>query len=366
MSDEIKILLTGDIHLGAEQSPVPPTMRVNTFKKITSLAREHDLLLIAGDLLDSPAVDDDLVELISNELKAVRAAGTEVILSPGKGELLPNGVVADVVKDIGCSMVFENPVYSEPFVFQKNGQEVFVYGKPAPIALETLKAHREKDEGFHIGLYYIDFSMEKNRSLVKGGTFDFFAMGSMHNFRMFKVHDRIIGVYPGSPEACDISESGERYVVSMQVNGNAIQSIKRLSVNSIRLKSELVDCGAYGGTESLLEDIVRKATKRELLNITLEGNRDFALTDDFTEKLKAKYYDVRLEDISLPTFNSFYKEFCGEESIRGEAFRILKEQMTNREEDGDIPSDSIRMILKKLIDGGIDDVEEWLCDMSNA
>ena len=40
--------------------------------------------------------------------------------------------------------------------------------------------------------------------------------------------------------------------------------------------------------------------------------------------------------------------------------------MANREDDGDIPSDSIRMMLKKLIDGGIDDVEEWLCDMSNA
>jgi len=363
MSDQIRILLTGDIHLGAEQSPVPPSMRVNTFKKITSLAREHDLLLIAGDLLDSPAIDGNLVELISNEFKAVRAAGTEVLLSPGKGELLSSGVVADVLKNIGCSAVFENPVYSEPFVFKKNGQEVFVYGKPAPIALETLKVHREQEEGFHIGLYYIDFSMEKNRSLIKGGTFDFFAMGSMHNFRMFKVHDRIIGVYPGSPEACDFTESGERYVVSMQVHGNTIQNIKRLSVNSVRLKSELVDCGAYGEIESLLEDISRKATKRELLKITLEGNRDFALTDDFTEKLKAKYFDVIYEDVSLPTFDSFYEQFCGEESIRGETFRILKDRMTNREEDGDIPSDSIRMMLKKLIDGGIDDVEEWLCDM---
>ncbi len=366
MGEGIKILLTADIHLGGDSYPLPASVRISTFKKITSLAREHDLLLIAGDLLDSPHVSGDTIEMISNEFQAVRAGGTEIVLSPGNGEVHPNGVVADVLPKLGCSAVFDNSFYSEPFRFKNNGQEVYVYGKPAPVAFETLKVYRETEGDFHIGLYYLDFSLEKNRSLISGSTIDFFAMGSMHSFRMFKVHSRIIGVYPGSPEAMDLTEEGERYVVSMKVDENEIQSIKRLSVNSIRLKNETVDCSTYGEIDTLVDDFSSKASRRDLLKLVLEGDRDFPLSGNILEKLKKSYYDILIEDRTLPTLSSYYEEYCDEESIRGETFRILKERLKNRGTDDEVSPHEIRMILKKLMENGIDAAEEWLCDTSNA
>lgn len=366
MGEGIKILLTADIHLGGDSYPLPASVRTSTFKKITSLAREHDLLLIAGDLLEDPGVSSEIIELITNEFQAVRAGGTEIVLSPGGGEIHSNGVVSEVLQKLGCSVIFDNSVYSEPFVLKKKGQTVYVYGKPAPVSLEKLKEHRETEGDFHIGLYYLDFSLEKNRSLISGPSLDFFALGSMHSFRMFKVHDRIIGVYPGSPEATDLAEEGERYVVSMKVEGNDIQSIKRLSVNSVRLKNETIECSAYGEIDTLAEDLSNRASRREFLKLVLEGDRDFPLSGNILEKLKKSYYDILVEDNTLPTLSSYYEEFGEEESIRGEAFRILKERLENRGSDDELSPYEIRMIFKKLMENGINAAEEWLCDTSNA
>lgn len=366
MTDGLKILLTADIHLGNETPLLPAAVRKNTFKKISSLAREHDLLLIAGDLVDNPGVSEEMLDLIRKEFQAIRAAGTEIVLSPGGGEVLDNGVVADIVSDLGCSAVFENSVYSEPFRIKRHGQEVYIYGRPTPVSLEGLKVHRESEEGFHIGLYYLDFSLEKNRSLLAGSAIDFFALGSMHSFRMFKMHGRIIGVYPGSPEALDLTETGERYVVSMKILDNSIESIKRLSVNSVRVRNETVDCSAYGEVETLIEDLTRNASKREFLNLQLMGDRGFPLSEQALERIRKVLHDLHVEDKTLPTLNSYCEEYGAEESIRGEAFRILRERLEGKEGDEEFPLYEIRMILKNMLESGIEAVEDWLCDMSNV
>ena len=55
----MKILLMADLHLGAvsPDTGIDDSVRLDTFKKIVSLAHEHDILIIAGDLFEGPFAD---------------------------------------------------------------------------------------------------------------------------------------------------------------------------------------------------------------------------------------------------------------------------------------------------------------------
>ena len=102
---EIKILLTSDIHLGlgGAGAPVPEKARMNTFKRIVSLAREHDILLIAGDLIDCVALDKETLDVIRAEFNGLRESNVEILLTPGPGELTPEKTVAPFFIDMGST-----------------------------------------------------------------------------------------------------------------------------------------------------------------------------------------------------------------------------------------------------------------------
>jgi DNA repair exonuclease SbcCD nuclease subunit len=84
----IKILLTSDIHLGAESPSIPirASDRLMTLKKIITLAKDHDVLLIAGDLFNSHNPEESLVSDVSRLFAYLKKQGTTVLISPGEHE----------------------------------------------------------------------------------------------------------------------------------------------------------------------------------------------------------------------------------------------------------------------------------------
>jgi len=373
MSGEIKVLVTSDLHLGLAESPVSMEIRLRTFQKIISLAMENDILMISGDLFDAAGVDDLVMKTVNNEFKKLREKGTEILYCPGMAEIR-DGAYTPSINNIDATRVFTQQEAISPYYYEKDGQMLVIYGAPALYPFSPDQRLRSDDDGFHLGLFHVNFNPESsqqnnsdldayrmNRNDIKTMGLDFYIFGYNHTFKMFKIQDKIIAAYPGSPEAAAMEETGDRYVLSFSIIDNAIQNIRRLAVNTITMDSLVLDCASYSSFYSITAQIEARKSKKVFLTATLIGNRNYPIDPDTLKKFHGEFYALRLIDVSTPTMEMFFTVYGHEESVRGEMLRIIKEMIQN----GDIPSgvsdDNITQIIKHLVAGDSDALEEWLC-----
>ena len=378
-SKTIKILLTSDIHVGLDKKGflISEKIRNSTFKKIISLARDHDLLLIAGDLIDNVNIDIKLLNMIKSEIKFLQDNGTEVIYTPGLGELKEDGTVSSVVSDLNVKYIFNNPEFTGPYNFKYDDQNIYIYGKPAVNGNDLSNIKKETLDGFHIGLFHVDYDSKVNNDLselqaysidkndIRELDLDFYALGHNHKFKIFKAVDRIIGVYPGSPESSSYKETGDRYVISIEINNNEIQYIKRLTVNSLKIDEIVYDCSNGKDFNSVMEDMLEKKSKRVIQRLILKGERNFEIPKQL-KILKNVFYNFQIIDESNFSLDFLLNEYADENSIRGEFYKILKEKIEQNEISKEIDLKDLAISLNILTKKGFESLEEWLCNLSNA
>ncbi len=369
----IKILLTSDTHLGIGDSavPIPETVRMATFRKICALAAEHDLLLIAGDFFHGDSVLKETVEIVAREFSALREKNVEVVYTPGDHEITEGGNPHPYLYQAGASHIFSGPGEADVYSFRRHNQRLFIYGLPATGNNDIAGIRKQAGEGFHIGLFHADFNLGDDResakvyilqkSDIKSLNLDFYALGHHHFFRLFKFQNRIIGAYPGSPEAVSFNETGDRYVLSISIENNEIYQIKRLTVNAVKLKDVALDCTEARSCMDLTEILQKNRSPRTLLRITLNGFRKFHLGEDLYNEFASEYYKLILEDKTSPSMDILIEEFSRENSLRGEFYTFLRDKMAQQDFPADVDLEEISRILNGISRKGHYSPEEWLC-----
>ena len=375
MENDIKILFMSDLHLGMKIDDVhiPDYARVNTFKRIIAIAREHDLLLIGGDLIDHTEIGGDIIDLIKAEFRNLRKAGTEIIYTPGIGELNERGTIPPFLLDFTVSCLFSNVINSIPYLYIKDGQKLYIYGVPATAGYDITKIRKVSEDGFHIGLFHVDVDFERDASEalvyriqkhdIRSLGLDFYAFGFNHNFRMFKIMERIVGVCPGSTESTSFNDAGDRYAISIIIRENKLFQIKRLTVNTMKLYRNSIDCSdliTMGPIKELLEN---NRSKKIIQKLILSGSRNFVLRHEELKKYSGEFFRLDIVDESLPTLDSLVEEFQYENSIRGEFFKILKDQIDQNRIPHDIDSADLSQALDRITRGGFGNLEDWLCNL---
>ena len=371
----IKILLTSDIHLGIKRDELPITedIRINTLKRIISLAMDHDLLLIAGDFFDNFDVSKKTVELVSKEFLKLKNNNIEIIYTPGESELDKNGNLLPYISDnLNITHVFNDINDVKPFLFTKIDQIIYIYGFPASAKIEMSHIKKTSSDGFHIGLFHVDFNIMNdnkdnsrvytlNKSDIKTLDLDFYALGHNHHFKLFKYLNRIIGAYPGTPESTSLSETGERYILSLIIKDNDIYQIRRLNVNSITVKDIKIDCST-GTSDKIIHDIlIKNKSPKSILEATLTGRRSFPLNLNNLESHKADFLNLKITDHSIPEIEILIEEFINEPSLRGKFFSVLNEKITKGEVPPHINIDELTNIMNTITRTGEYIPEEWLC-----
>lgn len=374
MESDIRLLFVSDLHLGIDDgaSGVPHNARAATFRRIASLARDHDVLLVGGDLIDDPSVGGEVADLISVEFGKIREAGTEIVYAPGKGETGGLGAVPGFISGLPLSRLFVDAGCEAPWAFSKEEGRLFVYGAPADSGFDVASVERVPEEGYHLGLFHVDMDYEEDArsSLVhrlrKEGRrepeLDFYAFAFSHRFRMFKSLDRIVGVCPGSPEAATPEETGDRYAVSIVVRDSRLYQLKRLTVNTMRLHHDRVDCSdlvTMGPIKDLLE---RNRSKKAIQRLVLAGERDFVLRRDELGEYAREFSRLDIDDRSVPTLDALVEEFMNDSALTGEFFRILKERVAAGI-PADIDARDLALSLERITRQGYADLEEWLCGL---
>jgi DNA repair exonuclease SbcCD nuclease subunit len=381
METEIKILLTSDMHLGIlhDDIKIPNSARINTFKKITTLARNHDILLIAGDLIDSPNISSDIIDVIKAEFTQLRNQNIEIIYTPGRGEVTPDGGLVSFLYDLPLSHIFLKAENAEPFIFTRDNQTIYFYGIPPFSGFDISKIRKIAENGFHMGLFHVDFDMERNggedshyklqKQDLKNLGLDFYALGHRHNFKLFKIADKIIGAYPGTPEATSFNETGDRYAISMYIKENAISQIRRLAVNTMKLHENIFNCEEYKSLDSLYELLNTNKSKKVVQRIVFSNYRTFKLDYVGIKKYETFFYDLQIVDQSFPSLDLLVSEFENEDTIRGEFFRIFKnfrEKLSQNDILNEIDIKDMAETLHMITNYEVESLEEWLCNLLSA
>jgi len=323
--DTVKILLTSDIHLGIERlSPlISRDERFNTFKNIASIAAEHDIFLMAGDILHTGLIDKSYFDAINSELADVIGKGTEIYCTPGSGEMEQPVSFPGILSGLKTTWTFSGENNSTMIKSDKG--DIFIYGTPADIT-------RKEKNGFHLGLFYADFSPQSTekkepgsigKKEIKNMNLDFFALGKNHSFRVFRFSERILGAYPGTPEPCSLDECGERFVISIEVEDNRINSFKRIPVNTVTVNTHEIDCTTITSEKELISSIKNSGNRDTMYRIELLGSRNFAAGRILKEELTGYYRGLKIIDRTLLSQAAFMEESSSGNGFKGMFFRNL-------------------------------------------
>ena len=354
----MRILLTSDLHLGIDErtAAVPGPARMNTFRKICALAADHDLFLIAGDLFHdsgNPAALDAVIGAASQELAALCGRGVAVLFSPGECDRSLLQGAGRVRRDCFTHVFTDDD--EAPYSITRGRESVTVYGLPAGATGGIEKLRRNDAGGFHIALLHADFCSEDavpnveiaslRRDDIRDLNLDFYALGHNHNFRIFKSRSRVIGAYPGSPEAVEADETGERYVLSIAIEGGEIVQVKRLAVNTVTVKRLSIACDGVRSSREIADLVEKNTEPRTALTVVLTGERNFPLDIDTVLGRGRGFERLDVIDESLPSLSLLVHDYSGENSLRGAFFERLREMI----ESSEVPEDIDRRLLAAMI-----------------
>lgn len=367
----VRLLLTSDIHLGRAEraSRIPESARTTTFRRICALARDHDMLLVAGDLFDGCDPSRELVQIVAEEFRALREMNIAIAYAPGEHEILEDGTIPSFLSQINPSHLFSGAPGTGTFFFTRNGQDVYVYGFPAARQSEIAAIARNEKVGFHLGLFHADFGAGDEagasahvlrRNDIRSLGLDFYAMGHNHQFQLFKYRNRIIGAYPGSPEAVESDEEGNRYVLSISVANNEIHQIKRFEVNSLKIATLQFNCGTITSSSPVLDALDKHKSPKTAMLLVLEGERGFHLDIREIRACAHDFFSLEIEDRSVPTMEILIGEYAGENSLRGELFALLKERIAEKGLPPEIDARRFIHALHVIARQGRYEPEAWL------
>lgn len=330
--NRIRLLLTSDLHIGITGSPAMPGKdeRIQTFLRICGLAEKHDILLIAGDLIHDESATGNIIEVIREEFARLISAGIEIYYTAGKGELISDGSINPSIMGLPATRIFCDENGEVPVRSGKG--DLFIYGMAYGSASGFTAAAKGPGKGLHIGLFSAGFNptaeTDEERTCIgkddiKKMNLDFYALGSDHNFRVFKLANRIIGAYAGSPEPCSPSETGDRFVISIEAGDGAVSNIKRIAVNTARILCNDIDCTGLLGETELVDRIKTSLQKENSYIIRLTGERDFVLSDILHSELAGFFRGLEVIDNTLPHLNILIEENSSGNDLQSEFFRAL-------------------------------------------
>ncbi|MFA5519401.1 MAG: metallophosphoesterase [Spirochaetota bacterium] len=367
----IKLLLTSDLHLGMDKknSLCLKNERTETFKRIMAQAAKHDILLIAGDFFDSTISVPDFYEHAVPEITNLLEEGTEIFYTPGYEELSANKEITDYISSLNNCFYFSNKREDEYIKSDKG--DLYIYGFQAQSMHSPDTITRCTKKGFHLGLFYADYQPENmdlhnkeclNRESMKQMNMDFYALGKSHFFKIFRSQNKIIGACPGSPEPCFFDESGDRFVISMEIINNSLTNIKRIPINTVSVFTGSIDCSAIKQKSDLIDKIKAFAKEDKILSIILTGIRNFEL-NKLENELAGYYRGLQIVNRTIPSLNMQISSFCNSNSLKGEIHRTLRKKIEDKNIPENINQDALAKILFPRFSSPSSREEVIFCDL---
>ncbi len=334
--ETVKILHCADLHIGAQESFLgekAPSRRLETlltFERIIDLAKEKEvqIILIAGDLLDSNKIEQSFIERIISafnsiqNIKVVYAAGNHDPLSrdfPFKKHRLPENLYILPTEDSFVEFKDLNTkVYGKSFseVYLKGETEFSIKPQSNFINLMCIHGELRADLGS-------DYNSITD-AFIRNSGMDYVALGHVHKRTEIGKIGNTFCAYCGCSEGQGFDELGEKGVYIGTVSkGNA--DLKFYNVCRRMHIAEDINIEGIPSSPEIADAVLSKLKEKygenfaeNLYKITLKGiiqkNAEINITE-ILERLENKVYFAKIKDKTEPSQN--LEELARENSLKG-------------------------------------------------
>lgn len=336
----IKIIHCADIHFDSAMSGIKDTKKVNirredvkeTFRKITALAQNADILLISGDLFDAKKISKSTLEFLKGEF--LKISDTRVFIVAGNHDYMGENSVYKTF-DFGKNVhVFDTEMQCV------ESDECDIYG----ISFKSANDEREMLSNFsvknsdkinicvmHGNLSGADYNPIKPYDIEMSGL-DYLALGHIHKASEIKKAGSTFYAYCGCPEGRGNDELGEKGVYAIElIKGNIINSEFIPVCKRMYIDEEIDVSGAMSYDEILKRINAQYKGEEHLYRFTLTGGCDFSIDTEIIEE-KIAGFSVTVRDKTTPCID--LEELSNEFSIKGLFAKYAladKENMTEEE-----------------------------------
>jgi DNA repair exonuclease SbcCD nuclease subunit len=314
-------LHTADLHLSRPFGFLPPQLaeerrrdQRRALMRIADLAleREVELVLIAGDLFDTPDPDPADLEAVSKQLARLGEAGRRVFAIPGNHDYVSRASFWRNL-DLPGLHVFLEPEWSS---VQLDDLGVSIRG----IAFDRGKSDRRAFEDFeltgdcpeivllHASYEAFEGQIERYHPFTASDlpNVSYVALGHYHRFNTIAAGETI-ACYPGTPEGIsfDGPETEDRVVVLGEIADDGEVRIEHVKVNQRVMRSAEIDCTSLDSQSSLFDAVRKFCEPNALIEVKLTGIPTSGLNAVLAElpdrfKDSCAYMAVNARGLSLP------------------------------------------------------------------
>ena len=339
----LTFLHAADFHLDAPFAALPPDRAAQRrgeqreqLDRMAQLARDRkvDLVLLAGDLMDSEETYAETAQALSHALAAIPAP---VFIAPGNHDFWSE-------HSLYASMSWPDNVH------------IFTQAAPSAVPLPQLGctvygaaftapgSDRSPLEGFHapsdgnIHLMVLHALVEGRgsyapitREQIASSGLDYLALGHVHAFSGMQRDGGTAWAYPGCPEGRGFDETGDKGVVLGTVDQGQV-SLEFVPLARRRYRIETVDISDASPAQALAA-ILPQTPSPDLCHILITGERgEESLDLGALEALAAPcFYSVSLRDHTRVRRDLW--ERAGEDTLTGLFLRDLRAQLDGADSD---------------------------------
>lgn len=273
----IKILATGDIHIGKVSSSVrgdsSEIATKNTWLTIVDYAIENniDVVALTGDIVDKDNRYYEAVGPLQNGFSKLREAKIPVYLVAGNHDfnVLPQLIRSEAIQDV--HYLGDKGAW-EAMTFSKNNQTIQFIGWSFPTMhfsnnpMESFDSTIVNPSNVSIGLVHGDVgSIESQYAPMSLSDFsstkvDVWLLGHIHKPEILKQNDPIV-YYPGSPHALSPKEQGAHGPILLTVHSKHNIETKQISLSPVRYELLEIDVTGQEDQEAVRNIVTASLNK---------------------------------------------------------------------------------------------------------
>ncbi|MBA1335035.1 MAG: Exonuclease SbcD [Firmicutes bacterium] len=320
---KIRILHTGDLHLGATfaRSQLPREIGRarrqelwETFSSIIKMVKTEDIdiLLIAGDLFEYDYCTTADIARIDGKFREIE--GVPVFISPGNHDPVVADSLYNTYRWSPNVHIFKGEGIQGIRIENLN-TTVWGCGWEGPeMREELLKGFHVRGEDINILLLHCDVVAKGYSSSylpvlpeqLEGCGADYAALGHIHKRGEVRFNGKIVGRYCGSPEPLDFSEAGQHGIYIAEV-GKGVSSVKTVPAAKRRFITERIRVESHNTPEDIIEameTVIAASGESNLYRFQVVGNTDPAamLDTEYLARAVGAFY-VAIENNTLPDYD---------------------------------------------------------------
>ena len=338
----VKILHASDFHLDSPFDSLPEEKAAERRRegralldKIAQLVTDEkiELVLLAGDLLDSAVSYYETQEALRQMLSRMRA---EIFIAPGNHDYYSAKSPYFTLELPENVHIFTSPAV-KCFELPKLGCCVWGAGFNAPQCPPLLRGFSvPASDAIELMVLHGDLSGEQYNHVsdadIAGSKLDYLALGHVHTFSGFQKAGFTTYAYSGCPEGRGFDETGAKGVIIGEVSKTG-SNLRFVPLGGREYRILEVDLTGKTDAADALAAVRSITAPRDVARIVLTGEFDGGLnTDALADSLRDNFYAVTVRDATRPRRDLWAE--ADDDTLKGLFLRRLRAQFVAADEPG--------------------------------